>query len=187
LSTLAARSEDTAVSPDGSIDPVSSVVQSNLGTILTPFAIRAGRLVEDAEMVTVEDVETLYHPGTADIDVRYAGPVGFLLAKADALFERNETKDGYDVAWWCLNASGSPKEVAEIVIERPTFRDESFPEAVAELRRAFKSPDAPGPHGYAAETCVELKPGDDEYDRARNEAYAAVSAVVEELAARLWS
>jgi hypothetical protein len=168
---LAARSEDTAVSANGSIEPVSSLVESNLGVILTPFAIRAGRLVgEDAEMVTVEDVDLVYHPGTADIDLRYAGPVGFLLAKADALFDRNETKDGYDVAWWCLNASGSPKEVAEIVVQRPTFHDETFPEAVAELRRAFKSPDAPGPHGYAAETCVDLKPGDGEYDRARNEA-----------------
>ncbi len=138
-------------------------------------------------MVTVEDVDLLYNPATADVDVRYAGPVGFLLAKADALFERNETKDGYGVTWWCLKAANSPTEVAELVIERPAFRDDLFPEAVAELRRAFKNPDAPGPHGYAAETCQDLKSGDDDYDRARNEAYSSVSAVVDELAARLWS
>jgi len=109
------------------------------------------------------------------------------MAKADALFDRNETKDGYDVAWWCLNAAPTSKAVAEIVLARPAYRNELFPEAVAQLRRAFKTPDAPGPHGYATETHPDRKPGDRDYDLARNEAFVAVSTVVNELAASLWT
>jgi len=184
---LAAKTEDTAVSPDGSIEPVSETVASNLGVQLTPFAIRAGHLVdEDAETLTVENVDLLYDRAIADVDVRYAGPVGFLVAKADALFERNETKDGYDVAWWCLHAADTPRAVAAIAITRPAYGNELFPEAVAELRRAFKTANAPGPHGYAAEMHPDLEPGDSVYDQARNEAYVVVSAVVDELAAKLW-
>jgi len=171
---LASKSDDTSVSPEGVLEPASDVVEHNLGIRLTPFAIRAGDLVDrDAEMVTVADVDLLYHRATADVDVRYAGPVGFLMAKADALFDRNETKDGYDVA--------------QIVTARPAYRDDLFPEAVAELQRAFKSPDAPGPHGYATEMHPDLEPGGREYDLARNTAFATVSAVVAELAKRLWS
>jgi hypothetical protein len=119
--------------------------------------------------------------------VRFAGPVGFLMAKADALFDRNETKDGYDVAWWCVQAGPSPGDVAQIVIGRPAYHDDLFPEAVAELRRAFKTPDAPGPHGYATEMHPDLQPGDRDYDLARNSAFATVSAIVDELAEHLWS
>ena len=184
---LAARSEDTAVSADGVLVPVTETVEHNLGVHLTPFAIRAGHLVDlDAEVLTVEDVDLLYDRATTDVDVRFAGPVGFLMAKADALFDRNETKDGYDVAWWCLHAGSSPPEVAQMVIERPAYRDERFPEAIAELRRAFKTPDAPGPHGYATETHPDLEPGDHDYDLARNAAFATVSAVVDELERHLW-
>jgi len=185
---LASKTDDTSVSPEGVLEPASDVVEHNLGIRLTPFAIRAGDLVDrDAEMVTVADVDLLYHRATADVDVRYAGPVGFLMAKADALFDRNETKDGYDVAWWCLHAAPSPRDVAQIVIARPAYRDDLFPEAVAELRRAFKSPDAPGPHGYATEMHPDLEPGDRAYDLARNSAFATVSEVVDELAKHLWN
>lgn len=167
---------------------MSEKVEQNLGVQLTPFAIRAGHLVdEDAETITIEDVDLLYGRATADVDVRYAGAVGFLMAKADALFERNETKDGYDVAWWCLNAAPTSIAVAETGLGRPAYNNERFPEAVAELRRAFKTPDAPGPHGYATETHPDLKPGAPDYDQARNEAFATVSAVVNELAANLWA
>ena len=77
--------------------------------------------------------------------------------------------------------------MAQIVIARPAYRYDLFPEAVAELQRAFKSPDAPGPHGYATEMHPNLEPGDREYDLARNTAFATVSAVVEELRKSLWS
>lgn len=185
---LAPREDRTPVGGDGTLAPLNDTVESNLGLALAPFAIRAGAiLAEDAETMTIADVDLLYDRATADIDLRYTGPVGLLMAKADALFERNETKDGYDVAWWAINAADSPKAVADMVVARPAFKNEIFPEAVAELQRAFKTADAPGPHGYATELHPELEPGDDAYDRARNEAYSVVTAVVEELKKNLWA
>jgi hypothetical protein len=74
---LASKTDDTVVSPEGALEPATDVVEHNLGVRLTPFAIRAGDLVDrDAELVTVEDVDLLYDRATADVDVRYAGPVG---------------------------------------------------------------------------------------------------------------
>lgn len=185
---LAAKSEDTTTASDGTLVVESDLAEQNLGIQLTPFAIRAGALVDaDAMTITLEDVDLLYDRAIADIDVRHAGPVGLLAAKADALFDRNESKDGYDVAWWCINAAPETAAVAKLVMERPSYKDDLFPEAVAILKRAFKSPDAPGPHGYATEFVPDSEPGDEAYDLARNEAFVVVSAVVEILRANLWT
>jgi hypothetical protein len=160
-----------------------------LGVHLRPFPIRSGGLIDaDAVQATVEAVGLVYRPGVrADVRIRHAGPVGFLAAKADALAGRDDTKDGYDVSWWCLNAASTPAEVARLVIERPSFKDDLFTESVAQLRDAFKEPDYPGPNGYAVETYPDLPPGEGEYDRARNAAFAAVAPVLDTLRASLWS
>lgn len=173
---------------DESARPDDERAQANAGVRLSPFGIRAGGLLDaDAEEHTVEGVELLYRPGTrADVNVRHAGPVGFLAAKADALFGRDETKDGYDVAWWCINAGPTPEHIAKLVTERKGFTDELFPESVAELQRAFRAPDYPGPDGYARELLPGRGPDDEEFERARNRAYLASSQVIEELRKRLW-
>lgn len=118
--------------------------------------------------------------------LKFAGPVGFLAAKADALDGREDDKDGYDIAWWCLNAAASPEEVAKIVIDRHAFKDPLFPESVHQILKAFKERDYPGPSGYASETHPDLSPGDDAFELARNEAFARVAAVAELLREKLW-
>ncbi|HEX7290117.1 MAG TPA: hypothetical protein VF250_03225 [Conexibacter sp.] len=118
--------------------------------------------------------------------IRHAGPVGFLAAKADALDGRDDPKDGYDVAWWCLNAAARPMDVAELVLTRPAFAHPLFQESVALLQRAFRAPDYPGPDGYARELHPHLEAGDELYELARNAAYASVAAVIELLVPRLW-
>jgi len=120
------------------------------------------------------------------VRIRHAGPVGFLAAKADALAGRADSKDGYDVSWWCLNARPSGAEVATLVTERAAFKQELFQESVAQLHAAFRAPDYPGPDGYAREKHPDLRPGDEEFERARNAAYAVVSEVVGILKEHLW-
>jgi len=45
----------------------------------------------------LDDVDLVYSPGEqATVRLRHAGPVGFLAAKAAALENRAEHKDGYD-------------------------------------------------------------------------------------------
>jgi hypothetical protein len=175
-------------SSDGTRELDDKTAAENAGLRLRPFPIRAGALIDqDAESRKQEGVQLVYDPGTrANVTIRFAGPVGFLAAKADAFNGRSDTKDGYDVSWWCLNAGATPAEAAEHVISRPCFKDELFPESVALLRDAFEAPDFPGPTGYAAELHPDLGPGNDDFEQARNRAYSTVSEVVEILRRNLW-
>jgi hypothetical protein len=188
LDFLAPAAEDDTLLADGTRALDEQTAAQNAGPRLRPLPIRSGGLIdEDALSSTLEGVQLVYRPGArADVTIRYAGPVGFLAAKADALAGRDDSKDGYDVSWWCLNAKPSGAEVAALVAERPAFRQELFQESTAQLHAAFRAPDYPGPDGYAREKHPDLQPGDEDYEQARNAAYAVVSKVVEILKKRLW-
>jgi len=185
---LAPSDEDRTSLADGTRELEDETARENVGLTLRPFPLRAGRLIdEDAETTTLEGVSLVYRPGArADVVVRHAGPVGFLAAKADALENRDDIKDGYDISWWCLNAKPTPKEVAGLVIGRASFKDPLFPESVSQLQSAFKAPNYPGPDGYARECFPALGAGDRPFDEARNAAYLATSEVIEELRRNLW-
>ncbi len=188
LDFLAPAGEDSILLADGTQALDEETAAQNAGAHLRPFPIRSGALIdEDALSSTLEGVQLVYRPGArADVTIRYAGPVGFLAAKADALQGRDDPKDGYDVSWWCLNAGRSSTEVAALITDRPAFKWEIFQESVAQLGAAFRAPDYPGADGYAREMHPDLQPNDEEYEQARNAAYAAVSEVVEILKERLW-
>ena len=188
LDFLAPTAEDDTLLADGTRALDAETAAQNAGPRLRPLPIRSGRLInEDAMSSTLEGVQLVYRPGTrADVTIRHAGPVGFLAAKADALAGRDDSKDGYDVSWWCLNAGPSGTEVATLIADRPAFKQELFQESVAQLHAAFRAPDYPGPDGYAREKHPNLQPGDEEYEQARNAAYVVVSEVVGILKAQLW-
>lgn len=177
---LAAEDENWIASADGAGELEDENAAANTGGELRPFLIRCGDLIDrDAVELTLENVDLVYRPGVkADITVRHAGPVGFLAAKADALDRRDEPKDGYDVAWWCVKTASS-EELAKHVTERPCFDDPFMQETIAILRKAFKSPEHVGPSGYASECHPDQSPGDDLYERARLEAFLGVSKIVE--------
>jgi hypothetical protein len=185
---LAPAAEHGEQRSDGSRPLDDETAARNAGTLLRPFPIRTGALIgRDAVATVVEGVELLYRPGVrADVRIRHAGPVGFLAAKADALDGRDDSKDGYDVAWWCLNAAARSADVAELVLARPAFADPLFLESIALLQRAFRAPDYPGPDGYARELYPHLEAGDEDYELARNAAFASVSELLEVLTPRLW-
>jgi hypothetical protein len=174
---------------DGTLDLTDDTAAANVGTRLRPFPLSAGRIVdEDAVATTVENVELVYKDDTyADVEMRHAGPVGFLASKADALDSRDDPKDGYDISWWCINAGSTPNEVAEAVITRPAFKDPYFQDSVAKLQKAFRRPNFVGPTGYAQECDTTLGPGDPTFEENRNRAFAAVSTVVDLLRADLFT
>ncbi len=188
LDFLAPAAEDDTLLASGTRALDKETAAQNAGPRLRPLPIRSGGLIdEDALSSTLEGVQLVYRRGVrVDVQIRHAGPVGFLAAKADALAGRDDSKDGYDVSWWCLNARPSGAEVAALVAERPAFKQELFQESVAQLHAAFRAPDYPGPDGYAREKHPDLQPGDEEYEQARNVAYAVVSEVIEILKKHLW-
>jgi hypothetical protein len=57
---------------------------------------------------------------------------------------------------------------------------------VHQLDRGFAERDYPGPTGYAIEH-TGLDVGDEEFERAHNESFLAVSKLIDELEGRLWS
>lgn len=139
----------------------------------------------DVQISRRTDVQYVYHEDmSVDIDLRHAGPVGFLAAKADALDSRDEPKDGYDVAWWCMNAGDSAEAVADLVTTRDAFSHPRVPEAINMLQSSFKTPKHPGPTGYA-DILYPRQVGSELYERTRNEAFARVRRVVETLADRV--
>jgi hypothetical protein len=173
---------------DGTLQLEDPVAASNTGVLLRPFPLAAAAIIEeDARSVEMERVELVYEKGAhADVAIRHTGPVGFLASKADAFETRSDAKDGYDVAWLCLNAGESPEEVATWVTECPAFRNEYFQESVAKLEKAFREPSYPGPRGYAREMNPGLDPNEEAYGRDLNQAYFRVSKVLEILKSRLW-
>lgn len=185
---LAPAAEHDTLLANGTRALDEKIAAQNAGPRLRPLPIRARGLIdEDAQSRTLEGVQLVYRPGTrADVQIRYTGPVGFLAAKADALTGRDDSKDGYDVSWWCLNARPSGAEVATLVTERPAFKQGLFQESVAQLNAAFRAPDYPGPDGYAREKHPDFQPGDEAYEQARNTAYTVVSEVLGILKAQLW-
>lgn len=185
---LAPSGEDWTAVVDGTRELGDETAAANAGVHLRPFPIRSGELIDrDAMTQLIENVDLLYRPGAqADVTVRHAGAVGFLAAKGDALAGRDDSKDGYDVSWWFLNAADSSDAVAEIVIQRKAFKEELFQESVAQLQAVWKSPKGLGPDGYAREKFPALEEGDHEFDIARNEAYSRGSQVIEILRSSLW-
>ena len=174
--------EDPLAKAEGVRDLSDQTAADNTGTRLRPFPLRAGSIIDrDAEIMVV-DIELVHRPGVrAEVQLRYAGPVGFLVAKANAFNGREDTKDGYDVSWWCLNAAPTAAKVANLVTSRPAFQDPFVPEAIHMLQAAFKGPDYMGPTGYAQEIHPDLGPGDDAFEQDRNLAYSRVSEVIEHL------
>lgn len=179
---------EATVIEDGTLRLEDGTAAGNVGPRLRPLPLRAAPVVDDDAMSRrIEGVPLVYQPGTrADVEIRHAGPVGFLASKADAFSTRGDTKDGYDVAWWCIHMDDDPDVVAAKVIEREAFRDEYFPECVATLLDAFQAPDYVGPNGFAAEEHPDHGPGDQAYDEARNLAFIAVRPVLERLRDALW-
>lgn len=173
---------------DGTLRLEDETAAGNVGSRLRPLPLRAAAVVDhDAVPLRMEGVELVYRPGVrANVEIRHAGPVGFLASKGDAFSTRDEPKDGYDVAWCCIHIDEDPDVVAGKVIEREAFKDEYFQESVATLLDAFQAPDYVGPSGYATEEHNELGPGDQVYEEARNLAFSAVHPVLERLKDALW-
>ena len=124
---------------DGTIQPEDETASENVGSRLRPLPLRSAGVVDaDPESKLIEGSPRL----SARDSCRCRDPPHragrFLASKADAFNTRSDTKDGYDVAWWCINSDREPEVVADQVIERPAFREEYFQESVAILIAAFR-------------------------------------------------
>jgi len=183
---LAPRGESAPLA-DGTHALGDDTAAHNAGTRLRPFALETQDLLELDAVEREVDIELLYKPTPtrATVCFRHSGPLGLLVAKAFALNGRDDDKDGYDVAWFCLNLDRGPEEAVRQIAERPTFNHPLVPEALALLNRAFQGPEYPGPTGYANVLARTHGEDPDLRVRERFDAFQATRLVVDGLIERI--
>ena len=183
---LAPRGE-SAPGADGTHALSDDTAARNAGPRLRPFVLETQDLLELDAVEREVDIELLYKPTPtrATVRFRHSGPLGLLVAKAFALNGRDDDKDGYDVAWFCLNFDRGPEEAVDQIAARPAFNHPLVPEALALLRQAFKGPQYPGPTGYANELARTHGENADLHTRERFDAFKATRFVVDRLIERI--
>jgi len=136
---------------------------------------RGSDLVFDRQLIVDVPVEgRLPNGAKLRAHVRVAGPVPFLVMKANAVTGRDKPKEAYDI-WFLLSLHPAGlKGLAEAVNEHAEHG--LVHEALGHLADAFASLQHIGPRSVA--DFLELEPGTEEYDRVRQDAYQRVQYIL---------
>ena len=109
--------------------------------------------------------------------IRVAGPVPFLVMKANALVRRDKPKDAYDIWFLLTNHLAGLEGLARAVAEHADHG--LVREALGHLANAFASVDHVGPSAVA--DFLALEPGTEEYDQVRQDAFQRVRFILDNL------
>lgn len=124
------------------------VAKQNLGGRLSALALNAGELlVTDVEHVT-RRVVLPDDKGEIDFEFMVTGPIAFLVAKLDALTQRDKAKDAYDIVWLIENWPGGPAAAAGSFAQRSAFSRETLA-SLQRLGELFFDTNQVGPASYA--------------------------------------
>jgi hypothetical protein len=121
----------------------------NFGGRLSALALEAGALLSSDVEEIVQVVELPGDRGTHEARLRVTGPLAFLVAKIDALRDRDKPKDAYDIVWLIESWPGGPAAAAEAFSQRPAYRDEQVSSALRQLGEMFADPSRVGARSYA--------------------------------------
>lgn len=110
--------------------------------------------------------------------IRVAGPVPFLVMKANALKNRDKPKDAYDIWFLLKNHPAGLDGLADALIEHAGHG--LVREALNHLARTFDAADGKGPTAVAR-FHDELQPGADAYEQTRQDAYQRVRFILDKL------
>ena len=137
---------------------------------------RGADLVFDRRLAEEVPVEgTLPDGAILRTHIRVAGPVPFLVMKANTIARRDKPKDAYDVWFLLSNHRAGLAGLAAAVAEHADHG--LVREALVHLADAFASVDHVGPRAVA--DFLDLEPGTEEYDRVRQDAYQRVRFILE--------
>jgi hypothetical protein len=90
--------------------------------------------------------------GTTAVSLRVTGPLGFLVAKSQALIgptARDKPKDAYDIVWLVESWPGGPPAAAATFSARPLYGSPPVTAAITGITEAFRSVDHVGARSYA--------------------------------------
>lgn len=128
----------------------------NFGGRLSALALEAGELLtRDVDVVT-QIVELPQGRGQYEASIRVTGPLAFLVAKTDALRDRDKPKDAYDIVWLIESWPGGPASAARAFGQRPAYRDEQVSVAMRHLGEMFADPGRVGARSYARFVATNL-------------------------------
>ncbi|ROQ57121.1 hypothetical protein EDF36_2645 [Rathayibacter sp. PhB152] len=120
----------------------------NMGGRLSALALDAGELlVGDTESV-LRRVELPSGRGMIDIRLLVTGPLAFLVAKSEALQNRDKPKDAYDIVWLLESWPEGPAAAAAVWSERPAFSPE-VRERLVQIGHQFANENTFGARSYA--------------------------------------
>ncbi len=116
------------------------------------------------------------------VDARFAQLSGYLLSKCVAVRQRGAEKDFYDLAYVLLhNRAGGPREAAAGLAAGPLGDAlPSLQSTFAEIAERYRTPNASGPSGFAAESLKAVPEANEAELRA--DAVAAVREFLGDLA-----
>lgn len=131
----------------------SPTAKHNLGGRLSALCLDAGDLLNSDVEVIKRNVMLPDGKGAAELELRVTGPIAFLVAKSQALVERDKPKDAYDIVWLIENWSDSPAAAAMEMSKRPVYS----PEVERQLRLLgtyFTDWQSIGPSSYSRFTAA---------------------------------
>lgn len=73
--------------------------KQNMGGSLSALSLEAGALLTDDVESISRTVDLPNQKGRIEISLQVTGPVAFVVAKVQALLERDKPKDAYDIVW----------------------------------------------------------------------------------------
>ena len=139
---------------------------------------RGSDLVFDRNLVEHVPIIGYLPDGTElDAQIRVAGPVPFLVMKANALKNRDKPKDAYDIWFLLKNHPAGLDGLADALIEHA--KHGLVQEALDHLTRTFAAADGKGPTAVA--NFYDFQPDTEEYEEIRQDAYLRVRSILEKL------
>lgn len=121
----------------------------NLGGRLSALALDAGNLLTTDVEIVGQHVDLPDGKGTLDAQLRVTGPLAFLVAKLDALRDRDKPKDAYDIVWLLESWPDGPSAAATAFACRDAFSGPQVAVALEQLSEMFATTSSLGARNYA--------------------------------------
>lgn len=124
------------------------VAKHNMGGKLTALSLEAGKLLNSDVEIIEQNVMLPEDKGSITIKLRVTGPLAFLVAKGQALLNRDKPKDAYDIVWLIENWAADPASAAQQIAKRDIYSAE-VEQQLRALGISFADEKSVGARSYA--------------------------------------
>jgi len=146
--------------------------KQGLGSNLSAFNVSGAHLAASDFLEIDVEAERLDGGGRSKVAVRVANLLPYIVLKVNALQDRHEPKDAYDLIFCLRNYRDEPEATGRQLAESPVAGDARVTDALALLEERFRTIANDGPIAYAAFLAEEEE--EQGRDTLRREAVAVV-------------